>query len=110
MGWLFLTRRTFLTLCGTLAAMAITSCQKGGDGGGGGSSDTTEIFRLSGRGRRISKAAKKHNANKRFATREDAEANRAHPGDNSSVVRLTVSKAEYNRLFAKGPVADLRKI
>jgi hypothetical protein len=57
------------------------------------------IYRLSCRGRRGSQAAKRHNANLRFATIDAAARHRAHPGDTSRVVALTVSQAEYERLF-----------
>lgn len=76
------------------------------------------IYRLSLRGRRGSRAAKLHNANMRFTTPHIADQNRAHPGDNSRIVPLTVSREEYFRLFVpqRGlrqrftPVADLRKL
>lgn len=65
------------------------------------------VFRLSGRGRRISNAAKKHNANLRFLSPEDVV--RAHPGDNSRVVSVLVSQAQFDRLFGQGNrLADLR--
>jgi hypothetical protein len=68
------------------------------------------VFALSGRGRRISNAAKRHNANKRFRTALAAEANRAHPGDDSFVVRITLGRPEFDRLFGRGNlVADLRR-
>jgi hypothetical protein len=57
------------------------------------------IYRLSCRGRRCSQAAKLHNANLRFATIDAAARHRAHPGDTSRIVALTVSQAEYERLF-----------
>jgi hypothetical protein len=69
------------------------------------------IFALSGRGRRISNAAKKHNANRRYRTAAAAEADHAHPGDDSFVVPLTVSASEFERLFRRGNlVADLRAL
>lgn len=70
------------------------------------------IYRLSSRGRRVSNAAKAHNANKRFATRAAADRNRAHPGDRSRIVPLTVSVEEYHRLFVSrhSLVADLRQL
>jgi hypothetical protein len=69
------------------------------------------IFALSGRGRRISNAAKKHNANMRFKNAVIAGLNHAHPGDDSFVVPLTVSGQEFQRLFGRGNlVADLRHV
>ena len=77
------------------------------------------VYRLSLRGRKAPKAAKRNCANLRFATPFEAEKHRLGSWDRSRVVRLTVSRNEYFRLFfrptAKGghrfsPVADLRKI
>ena len=70
-----------------------------------------KIYRLSSRGRRASPAVKAHNANLRFKTKRAAKRNRAHPGDTSQVVPLTVSVTEFRRLFkGRGKVADLRKL
>jgi hypothetical protein len=71
-----------------------------------------KIFRLSLRGRRGSQFAKRYNANMRFATKEVADRNRAHKGDHSRVVPLTVSIEEYQRLFVKPhtQIVDLRKL
>jgi uncharacterized protein (DUF305 family) len=60
---------------------------------------THTIYRLSCRGRRCSQAAKKHNANLRFASIDVALRHHAHSGDMSQIVALTVSQAEYKRLF-----------
>jgi hypothetical protein len=69
------------------------------------------IFARSGRGRRVSNAAKKHNANLRFRNEILALLNPAHPGDNSKVVRRVVSAAEFARLFPAGRgIADLRHL
>lgn len=70
-----------------------------------------KIYRLSSRGRRASPAVKAHNANLRFKTKRAAKRNRAHPGDTSQVVPLTVSRTEFGRLFGGGgKVADLRTL
>jgi hypothetical protein len=93
---------------GAIAVLSLTGC---GSGGGGGSGEPVTIYALSGRGRRISNAAKLHNANKRFRTMLAAEMGHAHPGDHSFVVPLVVSQAEFRRLFGfAGEVADLRHI
>ena len=70
------------------------------------------IYRLSLRGRRGSRAAKRYNANMRFATRRAADTHRAHPGDRSRIVPLIVSTQEYDRLFTSrhSLVADLREL
>jgi hypothetical protein len=70
------------------------------------------IYRLSLRGRRGSNAAKRHNANMRFATERAADLHRAHPGDHSRIVSLRVSEAAFNRLFPAPDilVADLRTV
>jgi hypothetical protein len=70
------------------------------------------MYRLSLRGRRGSRAARKHNACMRFATAEAADTHRAHAGDNSRIVRLSVSVDEFVRLFVRrrSQVADLRQL
>ena len=107
-----ITRRRFLQLSGIaaigLSAAPLVEARRRGKIAG----EPRVIYRLSLRGRRGSQAAKRHNANMLFATRQAANMNRAHPGDNSRIVELTVSQAEFFRLFASrnSPVADLRKI
>jgi hypothetical protein len=68
------------------------------------------IYRLSLRGRRGSRFAKRYNANMRFATK--AAVVRAHPGDHSRIVPLTISIEEYHRLFVSrhSLVADLSQL
>lgn len=103
------TRRVFLAAAGGAIALgALSGCASGhGHGSGGG----VEIFALSGRGRRVSRAAKGNNANKRFLTSLAADDHRAHLGDTSYVVRLNVSRKEFDRLFGRGNVmADLRHV
>jgi hypothetical protein len=104
------TRRGFLALTGGAFALgALAACGGSGGGGGGGDDGPVVIYALSGRGRRVSNAAKKHNANLRFRTILDAETNHAHPGDTSFVVPLTVSHDVFDLLFPRGAsVADLR--
>ena len=48
----------------------------------------------------------------RFATAAAADRHRAHPGDHSRIVQLTVSDTVFRRLFpsANSEVADLRKV
>jgi len=107
-----LTRRKFLQLTGAIAATALlgVSC----DGGGNDSSPegTIEVYKLSLRGRRGSRAAKAHNANKLFLTPEAADQNRAHPGDNSRIVSVILSKQKFMELFQGGSVdvVDLRAV
>jgi hypothetical protein len=105
-----MTRRAFLAGTSALAVMALTGCGGGGGGSGGPPGTGVTIFALSGRGRRISNAAKSHNASMRFRLRELAELGRAHPGDTSKVIRLIVSRAQFDLLFANGDVADLRHL
>lgn len=102
-----ITRREFLILSGavTAAALFTVRCDGGGNTGG-----EATAFKLSLRGRRGSNAAKIHNANFLFATPEAADANRAHLGDNSRIVSVSISRARFNQLFNNGnaAVADLR--
>lgn len=71
-----------------------------------------KMYRLSGRSRRISNAAKRHNANMRFTTPHAAHLTRAHPGDRSRIVSETISVEEFHRLFVSGGshVVDLRHL
>jgi hypothetical protein len=110
-----LTRRAFLAAGATLAAAAVIgrrAVAASGPSVAGVAAGPVQIFRLSARGRRGSKAAKLHNANMRFATAAAAEAHRAHPGDVSKVVALMVSADEFDRLFGarNAEIADLRKL
>jgi hypothetical protein len=93
---------------GAIGVLFLTGCGGGSSGGDGGA---VQIFALSGRGRRISNAAKLNNANKRFAFPWVAEMGRAHPGDTSYVVPLTVDLETWNRWFGGGSlVVDLRHL
>ena len=101
-----------MQLTGAVAATALlgVSC----DGGGSNSipEGSMEAFKLSLRGRRGSRAAKAHNANKLFLTPEAADLNRAHPGDNSRIVSVVLSEQKFNEIFDGGAleVVDLRAI
>ena len=109
-----LTRRQFLGVC-TIAAALATLPILPGCGGGSSSTDEAQglfVYRLSSRGKRASEASKKHNANMLFATPEAADANRAHPGDRSRIVRVNISPSNFDRLFLipGRDVVDLRKV
>lgn len=110
-----ITRRKFIQLSGAVAATALigVSCDGGSNGDGQpGPEGTVEVYKLSLRGRRGSRAAKAHNANKLFLTPQAADQNRAHPGDNSRIVSIRLSEAKFNELFIGGgiDVVDLRAI
>jgi hypothetical protein len=107
-----LTRRAFLFVAGALAACTTLPRRAAALPALGTPGGPREIFRLSLRGRRGSRAAKRHNANLRFATVEAAAANRAHPGDVSRIVAIVVSADEFDRLFVSrdSAVADLREL
>ena len=112
-----ITRRTLLAGAAALAlaaAAALPGCGQGsgGGGGGGGRGGTgVAIFKLSPGGRRVSRAAKSHDANMLFRTFLAADTNRAHPGDTSNVVQIMVSRARFEQLFGHGrDVADLRHL
>lgn len=76
------------------------------------------IWRWSGRGRRVSQAALKHAANRRYATKRAALSDLPHPGANLRLVQIDISKEEFIRLFIQRgtgrpkftPIADLRKL
>ena len=109
-----LSRRTFIASSGAasvvaLAGAALTLPGCGGGSGGGGSSGATE-FRLSSRGLSgVSNAAKSHAANKRFVSAQAADLNRAHEGDVSKIVSISISQATWNLWFGGGAdMVDLR--
>lgn len=107
-----LTRREFLIVGGTVAAGTLAAGPAAGLSAPQGLLPARTAFLLSARGRRASKAAKLHNANWRFATREAADQHRAHPGDRSRIVSILISDDEYDRLFTSPNrlMADLRKL
>lgn len=68
------------------------------------------VHRRSGRGRHVSNAAKKHNANRLYATYSAAASDPAHPGDKSRIVKATISAALFAALFGDGrTMVDLRR-
>lgn len=68
-----------------------------------------QVFKRSGRGVHVSNAAKKHNANMLYRTRNAAQQDKPHKGDNSYVVELTISQSMFDDLFGDGRLAaDLR--
>ena len=72
--------------------------------------DSVAVFRRSKGGRRISQAALKRNANLIFRTRE-AATSPAHPGDNSKIVEIRISRALFNLYFPGGrTMVDLRQV
>ena len=70
----------------------------------------TYAFRLSTRGRRAPRAVKQHAANKRFATWQAAEAAIPYSAAPVRVVRITVSKRQYERWFTERDTVDLRPL
>ena len=107
-----ITRREFLAIGGGAAVLAVVGSAPRVPRALAGLTQNHVIYRLSLRGRRGSRAAKLHNANLRFTTAAVADLNRAHPGDRSRIVELTVSEATFQRLFPLpgSAVADLRKV
>ena len=105
-----LTRRAFIAATGAVSLAALAGC------GGGGDTFTPRgpqtAFRLSTRGiDSASNAAQANAANKRFVSMAAAEAGRAHPGDKSQVVPITVSLAIWTQWFGSGASAiDLRTL
>ena len=104
-----LTRRDFILLSGSFAAISLIgiSCDSEGEMDTGG---TRPAFLLSARGRRASQAEKKHYANRIYATEDAALADLPHPGARPRVVMITTSTRRFNELFDNGRilVADLR--
>jgi hypothetical protein len=105
MGTSKLTRRHVLKAGAAAGLVAVTGCVKGMLPLFGG----VVVYKRSGRGLRISNAAKKNNANKLYATMAAAMNDPAHPGDISKVVPITIPAALAAQLFPLGKVqADLR--
>lgn len=101
-----LTRRGFLGVAAGAAALVSVGCPQTPPAQG-----SITAYMRSGRGKRVSNAAKLHNHNHLYATRAAALADPAHPGDKSKVVSVVISKARYDRLFAGNrQVVDLRVI
>ena len=80
--------------------------------------DTRRIYRRTAGGRRISRAARAHNANRRYSKKSAALSDLPHPGDTSFVVAIDVSFEEFVHLFVRRingrlrilPIADLRRL
>jgi len=70
------------------------------------------MYRWSGRGRRASRAALSHAANRRYLTMRAALRDQPHGGSNLRLVRLDVSLKEIVRLFVRRRrlVVDLRHV
>jgi hypothetical protein len=104
-----LTRRAMLQAGGAVAAVGLLAACGGGSHGS--VSGQTVLFKRSGRGRRVSNAAKANNANKLFATAAAAAAGGAHPGDTSKVVKVPTTPATWDMYFGGGAqVVDLRHL
>jgi hypothetical protein len=107
-----LSRREFIAIGVSIAMSASAGPRPGISEAIAATAPSRVIYRLSLRGRRGSQAAKRHNANKRFASEQAANLHRAHPGDHSRIVPLTVSDRVYRLLFPnpESLVADLRTV
>ena len=103
MSELELTRRRLLTLTVAAGAAAVLGCPLARAG-------AAIAFKRSGKGGHISNAAKKHNANRVYATAVAATLDPPHPGDKSKVVPISMSRDRYNTLFRNSrQVFDLRR-
>ena len=97
-------RRMFLAVAAGVGAVAITGCPPA-------KAEPVVVFKRSGHGRHVSNAAKKHNANHLYSDAVTAAQDLAHPGDKSKVVSQTISRSEFDRLFANGrKIVDLRHV
>lgn len=108
-----LSRRTFLAASGAVLAAGLVGCgdSRTSFSPPARSPDMTKAFLLSGRGRSVSNAATMHNHNKVFVSQAAADSGRAHPGDNSRIVRIDVSVAQWRQWFGSGrTVVDLRNL
>lgn len=114
-------RRDFLRMAAFTSVVPILGCggliieEEGERQGESGGSNTAPrgrgrvVYRRSGRGRHVSRAAKRHNANMLYIDEATAAADLAHSGDNSVPVPVTISLLRFNQLFGKDNAkADLR--
>jgi len=98
-----LTRRAFLIAAASAGTAASLGCPP--------SRKTVFVYRRSCKGRHASNAAKKHSANRIYATVAAATQDLAHPGNNAKVVSLIISKSKFDRLFKGGRLmVDLRHV
>jgi hypothetical protein len=110
-----LTRRTFVAISGAffgglflpggLEARAVREKGKRRHHG-------LRMYRWSGRGRRASRAALAHAANRRYALAFAARRDLPHPGAHLKLVRVDVSIKDFFRLFVsrRRLVVDLREL
>lgn len=110
-----LTRRTFLQFSAFAGVAHLIGCtgayeyQRSDTAGAAGKGAVA--YKRTGRGRRVSNAAKKHNANHLYASAKAAAADPAHSGDNSKVVPVSIPQELFNEVFANGRAnADLRHV
>jgi hypothetical protein len=107
-----ITRRVFLAVAGAAGVAGLTGCGSGSPApapAGPIEGSGFVAYRFSTRGKRASKAAKAHAANKLFSSAAAAESGRAHPGDNSDIVTIDVSEATWKAYFGGGATSvDLR--
>lgn len=97
-----MTRREFLGITASLGLMTAVGCLPFTGQG-------VIVYRRSGKGRHVSNAAKKHNANRLYLTQQAATLDLPHLGDHSKVVMVTISSVMFLKLFSGGkPIADLR--
>ncbi len=97
------TRRNFMAVAAAATAAISVGCPRRSTSTG------VKVFKRSGRGVHVSNAAKKHNANRLYKTQIAALGDKPHKGDNSYVVELIISRAQFDTLFPSGRViADLR--
>ena len=102
-----LTRRNFLSFTASLGFAMLVGCSVTPPPLGQG----VTVYKRSGRGRHVSNAAKKHNANHLYTTKEAATLDLAHLGDRSKVVSVTISTAMFTKLFSGGKlISDLRHV
>jgi hypothetical protein len=66
------------------------------------------VYRLSTHQRRSCGACKAHGANRFYQTRTAADADRAHPGCNCSIVKHPLPRGRVVQMFREGDVFDRR--
>ncbi len=107
-----LTRRDFILLSSSFAAISLIGISCDSENNTETQEGTRTVFLLSARDKRASQAEKKHYANRLYPTEEAALSDLPHPGARPRVVGIPIRKTTFNDLFDNGArdVVDRRRI
>lgn len=99
-------RELFMTAAAAGTAALVTACPRPLPRG------SVIAWKRCHRGKRVSNAEKKHNANHVYRTQADAMADAPHPGARSTVCPITLSRERFDELFFHPGICcvDLRTV